>query len=645
MHSSPFRLPSGQALLPELAWIVLIWIGLCGAATSSLAASPAAANASSASSASSTRPGWWHLADPHFSRLPTENALPSNAITALAEDRYGFIWIGTQNGLARWDGYRLRNYQHDPANPHSLPSSFIQVLHLDAQGMLWAGSANGGLAWYNTRTDTFEPIPVGPGGSSHASILNMADDGQGGLLVITAGGLDQIVAERNGFKVKPLALFQLPGAPAPTTAPPLRLAPGEFALRLLHDRQDRIWLSTSLGLRLRDPQTGQFKLLPLQNPDSNPMPGKAPAPLFIISMHQASDGRIWLGTTMQGVFIFEPDKQQLTRLSQVGDNPALKQLQHDQISAILEVQPGEIWIATPPSGLLKMDVASRQIRWIKANPSLPGSLPNDTLCCMLRARSGQIWLGTQDSVSHYLPGAVHTLRANQALPDHLADPNMQAIRTMPDGRIFLGGVKHGLNTIDPAQQIIQRTRPGDLPTDWPYTVIRDISSPLDGKVLLGTDHGLFQTEPDGSRIRPLPLAKAGPEVSITSMLVQGDDVWLGSGFGLLHLNARTGLVPGKGQLIASLERQFISTMVPGQDHTLWLGTMNNGVFQYTPSSGKLRHIVPRPGSAQGLPSKIITSLLQDSRGWLWVSTLDAGISVNQAPQRDLFINLSTAQGL
>ncbi|MET0320720.1 MAG: two-component regulator propeller domain-containing protein, partial [Duganella sp.] len=98
---------------------------------------------------------WDKLATPLFEHLGLEQGLPHPVGMALAQDGEGYIWIGTQSGLARWNGYQMRNFIHNAADAGSLPGDFIQVLHADNQGRLWVGTATAGLAVYDRQKEQF----------------------------------------------------------------------------------------------------------------------------------------------------------------------------------------------------------------------------------------------------------------------------------------------------------------------------------------------------------------------------------------------------------------------------------------------------------------------------------------------------------
>ncbi|MEN9867280.1 MAG: hypothetical protein RL748_2870, partial [Pseudomonadota bacterium] len=129
-------------------------------------------------------PDWSHWYDTVFQHVDTEHGMPNASVTALAQDGEGFIWVGTQDGLARWDGYRFHNYQPRSQDRNSLPGNLVFALHTDSKGRVWVGTASSGLARYERSIDGFVRI----NGISQASVFAIEDDGAGGIWAGTWGG-------------------------------------------------------------------------------------------------------------------------------------------------------------------------------------------------------------------------------------------------------------------------------------------------------------------------------------------------------------------------------------------------------------------------------------------------------------------------
>src|SRR5262249_38888376 len=120
-----------------------------------------------------------------------EQGLPHPVAMALAQDGDGYIWIGTQRGLARWDGYHMRTFLHKRADPDSLPGDFIQTLHVDGLGRLWVGTSSAGLAMWDQANERFVRSSVGQNGIVSA----IASDAAGGLWIANAGGIDYLAPD------------------------------------------------------------------------------------------------------------------------------------------------------------------------------------------------------------------------------------------------------------------------------------------------------------------------------------------------------------------------------------------------------------------------------------------------------------------
>lgn len=136
---------------------------------------------------------WAGLADTPFHRVPTEAGVP-NALgpTAMVQEADGFLWISTQSGLVRWDGYRFRFFRPSLTAQDSLPDGVVQVLHRDRRGKVWIGTPSRGLAGYEPAHDRFVSVGPGADGLSHAGVNAIADAADGGLWIGTDGGLDHL---------------------------------------------------------------------------------------------------------------------------------------------------------------------------------------------------------------------------------------------------------------------------------------------------------------------------------------------------------------------------------------------------------------------------------------------------------------------
>ena len=130
-----------------------------------------------------------------FTYLTTNQGLSQNNVTCILQDRKGFMWFGTQDGLNKFDGYSYTLYRNDPQKSTSISHSYIHTLFEDQQGRLWVGTDAGGLSLFDSSTETFSNYKHIPGlasSLSHNKVMAIAQDGQGYLWVGTAGGAGSV---------------------------------------------------------------------------------------------------------------------------------------------------------------------------------------------------------------------------------------------------------------------------------------------------------------------------------------------------------------------------------------------------------------------------------------------------------------------
>lgn len=137
-------------------------------------------------------------------RLGEERGFPSQTITALYRDRAGFLWVGSREGPAFWDGYSIRSYEHEVGNADSLPDNSIRVIYEDRAGHLWVGTNTGGLARLDRATGKFEVLrhdPAVPTSLSHDSVYAIVETLDGSLWVGTQQGLNRLDPKHADFAI------------------------------------------------------------------------------------------------------------------------------------------------------------------------------------------------------------------------------------------------------------------------------------------------------------------------------------------------------------------------------------------------------------------------------------------------------------
>ncbi|MGH8137747.1 MAG: ligand-binding sensor domain-containing protein [Steroidobacteraceae bacterium] len=575
---------------------------------------------------------WAGLADSVFQHLAHDNELPNSALpTSVAQDGDGFLWIGSQNGLARWDGYHFRVFRANPGQPGALPDNFIQTLHSDVRGGLWIGTSSGGLVRYDREHDRFVVYPVGPKGLSHVSVRAIADDGTGGVWVATEGGLDHVVPGSDAIG----HLRHVEGDP--------RSLPDNRIRGLLHDRHGTLWVGTASGLVRLDSLAAGFVPVPLPAPE-----GQLPSPWTFL---EDSEGRMWIGTVHHGAYVIESRGGAAQPVHE--SDPVRSTLQNEGVGAIIEPVPGHIWLGTVGHGIVTVDVATLHTGRIRHDPTLPASLADDTIQALYKDRAGLIWICSNRSVSRYDAGqsAVITVFGASSRTDSITDTNVDSVLPMRDGRVWLGLDSNGVDIIDPAGERIAGLRPDPAHplTALPKDYINALTASPGGDVFVGTEQGLYRADGGGRGAVRLSVPQRDPTAPVWALLLDNDVLWIGGFDGLwaLSLSAANSPPLSHGEAASGLTDQRITSLERDGAGFLWVGT-KNGLNRVNLATHAIERILPDPANPTALSASYVTSLLTDSRGRLWVGTFGGGVSVlesRDAAGRPRFRRLGVAQGL
>lgn len=549
-------------------------------------------------------PSWRGLADILFQHWGTEQGLSHGIVTALAQDGDGFIWVGTQGGLSRWDGYRFKNYQQDSNNPRSLPDSFVAVLHTDRRGRLWVGTSSAGLAMYDKATDQFVRYKAGPKGLSHVAVHAISDDGSDGLWIGTEAGLDHLQFASNTIE---------------TT----RFKSGVTALLTARDGQFWIGTRQSLMRRKAGSRVWESQNLPL---DDEKLP-------YVSVLTQDEQGVIWLGSKQHGAFFLPAGAQKFMRIVEtVG--PDVSVLAHDWISQIVRSGPDQVWLGTFGHGIVVYDTRRKTTRRIQNDPAVAASLTHNTVMAMLRDQSGLLWIGGHRGLQLFDPqqtGIISLLGGHRS--DGVSDVDVRCILELADGHIWLGLANKGIDIFDARQGLVgalrvDQTQPLNA---LPAGRVNAMAQDMQGQVYIGTDRGLYQANPDGSNLHRLFLGDGLNQEVVRSLYFDGKTLWVGiSNDGLWQYQGLTAdgkLKPGLSRPAGfeNLTDLRVNVMLNDGQGGLWVGT-RNGLNRVRPGQAAQK-IINDPLDPHSLPVGSISTLFKDKKGRLWVGGQGVGIAI------------------
>ncbi|TAD99671.1 MAG: hypothetical protein EAZ97_08165 [Bacteroidetes bacterium] len=601
-----------------------------------------------------------------FKHLETENGLSNSSVRCILQDKEGFMWFGTENGLNRYDGYDWTVFRHQTDDSASLSNNFIRAMIEDRTGNLWVATQDG-LNCFNKKTNHFTVFKHKENENSikNNNILAILEDSKGFIWIALDGGLNKFNPKTGFFE-----LF-LKDSLNPKSL-------NDNRVRSLYEDQDQnLWIGTfEGGLNLFDKKTNTFQHF--KNKKNNSM---------IRQIIPAANNKLWLATR-QGLILF--DKKTKTHKKYLFNNQNFDNLMNNELWSICEDQ-GVLWIGTE-NGLQQFDPKTEKFNTYKQQNYNTYSLSSSVVYSVEKDRSGVLWIGTAFGGLNYLDRQFNqfSLYQNQSgNPNSLSNNMVRGILEDSEGLIWIATEGGGLNVFDRKNNQWKnfRHQPNNnnsLSSDKIWSLFEDKNKNLwigtleDGlalnlfnkkknsfstakhfkkkiernrqqailsikgqedNLLVSTWLNIWNFDPKKHVFSPFTDKKI-PTNLIESLnilyLDKKNNVWVASDKGLVKFNK-----DGTSKVYEQkngLTYNQIRNIHEDKKGIIWLGT-ENGLSELDPKTEKFTNYQRK----DGLLAETIYGILEDSKGNLWLSS-NQGISFFDMQTRK-FENYNQKDGL
>ncbi len=595
-------------------------------------------------------------------RVSQEQGLSQNLIRVVLQDRKGFMWFASEDGLNCYDGYDFTVYRHDPEDAGSISGNDLYTLFEDSRGVLWASTAYGldafdyatgtfthhmssrtgsrrenegpvaqvyedstGVFWLITERnvlfrfdrETGESVrythdAANPRSIGHQRVSCILEDSGRRLWFGTAGGLSLLDRDSGLFT----NYRYIPGNPTS-----LR---GTTVLALYQDpATGDLWIGTDMGLSRRDSESGTFKWY------SDPS-GKLDTGT-VGTIFRDSPGQIWL-SAQKGLYVYDPVGDTASRYVHDPDDPY--SVSSHYAHTIFQDSFGTIWLLTNYAGLNQWDPEKKRFYRYSNDPYDPLHSVGNMVTGVCEDRSGVLWFGCLDGGVSKLDRErtkfAH-VKAGPEEPHNLSSNLISGFAEDGRGRLWIGAIGGGLNVLDPVTGKYSHYRhqpenPNSLGSDD----VRVIRADSDGNIWAGTiNAGISCFSPDTGRFKRYYKREGDPN-SLASNAVyaliqdRSGFIWAGTfGGGLNRLNPRDGRVrrflpdPGNPK---SLGYYKVFCIYEDRKGDLWIGTWGGGMDKYVPDTGGFIHFRYEPGNSKSLPNDQVECIYHDEAGRLWIGT-------------------------
>jgi len=573
-----------------------------------------------------------------FQRISVDDGLSKNNVTALLQDKTGFIWIGTFDGLNRYDGYEFTiyrqtdepgsishnniislaedkegniwigtigggvnkfdprtesfiHYKHEPGNPNSLTDDYVGVVYPDKSGIIWIGTERGGLNKLDPITNTFTSynhFPDNPQTISGNGIFSLVEDHQGFLWVGTwNSGLYKFDKQNEtfqSFRHDP----QDPGSIA-----------NDQVTELMVDHWGHLWVGTSNGVSTFNRSRGIFI-----NFHHDPQNTNSLSSNLILSLFEDSNNQIWIGTAeglnqLKTGDSFTHYKFNLSDANSISDN---------RVQAILEDRSGLMWAGTYV-GLNKFNPNTLGIKYYRSEPGNPNSLTDPKVRSIFQDRTGDVWIGTANGLNRYLlqTKTYEHFLPNKEVPGSVNAKHVSAIYEDNKGTLWVGYNEGGIDKFNNQRKTFKNYshNPNDANSISGDDILF-IYGDSQGKIWIGTwGDGLNCFDPDKEQFDHYFHSHQSPN---------------------------------------SLGGQYPFTMVEDDKGILWIGFWSNGLDRFDPQKGVFKNYRHDPRDSSSLSNERLRALFVDSNGLIWIGTEGGGLNLFN-PRDETFSHYTTQHGL
>jgi len=607
----------------------------------------------------------------YFESFNRESGLSQLAINAIAQDDAGFLWVGTEDGLNRFDGYAFTHSTANVGSSAALSSRFIvdlvrgpngdlyvvsdgdgvfhrvaasgelqpiapyarmatlglqhaRVARFDRHGRLWIGTRNSGVVRFNpgnAQLDVFR--------TDDNPVNAVLEDSSGVLWFGTTAGLFRLNADGK-FLPQPL-----PG-----------LARVEVNAIVEDPSTGALWIGTAGGLVRLDRRGTSNRLYQHEASDARTLPADT-----VNTLLRDSAGRLWIGTA-GGLALLDATSDSFSVYRR--DDRDSASLPDNDVRSLFEDRSGLLWIGTKFGGLAKWDQRTWSFGHHAASPE--EGFASRNIMAITEGR-GRTWVGTWAGITVLDPrhNTTRTLRHHPDTPDSLTDDRVMSLIAGRDGTLWAGTMEGGLNRIDPdTERVVAYTHDRSDPRSLAAPGVMSIFEDSRRRIWVGTyGGGLQRLKREDATFERYPRNADRAQATATERVtVIAEDptgmLWIGTdGGGLGLLDPETGrmtILRHEPANPATLSASTVYSIHIDMQKRVWLGMRGGGLERVTgdprdPASLRFQHF----SEADGLPNNSVYGVLSDSDGRLWLSTNNGLARFD--PEKRRFRTFHRADGL
>lgn len=551
-----------------------------------------------------------------FHHLNYEQGLSQSTVNCILKDSRGYFWIGTNDGLNRWDGHSFKVYYHRDAHVNSIAQGAVNTILEDTEGNLWIATAKGGLSKYNPNEDSFYTFKI-PSDSAVAHIANHLTDiafYKDALFASTlTGQLYRFDLEKESFDKVEIVN---------TNKEVIQVN----IINNLVVQNNVFWIASTGGaIKVEKFFQKDNKTRLLGNlifPETN-----------ITAVYYDTKNYIWFGTCKSGAIQKNRLTNEIIRFQP--DKDAGESVNNSSVKTFCEVRNGSLWIGTGGGGLNVYSYQDKKFTYYQSNSAKSYSLSSNYINTIYSDNDDNLWLGTYN-------GGISYTNNHKQLFHHKNDFQNDAVMSSNSvlafcetslDNVWIGTDGGGMYVYNLQTDVFEHF-PLKKDGEGGSEVITSIRKDGKGKLYIGTFRdGLFVYDMPSGELKNYKFDDTKQCIPTNNVwdiaLGHEGEVWIGSSTVVSLFSPKDGSFSNydlSNKDSSGQKQLFVSCLMVDNKNHLWVGTLFNGIFQL--SKKEKQKLIPLVSSEyRGLTSREISCIFQDSQNRIWVGTTDEGLNV------------------
>ncbi|MDR1938492.1 MAG: response regulator [Tannerellaceae bacterium] len=534
-------------------------------------------------------PGFVAADELNFSHISTQNGLSQNTVRAIVEDKKGFIWAGTLDGLIRYDGYNIQTYRPHAGNPNSLPDHRIKDMFVDKNGYIWIKTYKNEFRCYDPVADSFYDYTPVDGNGQKVSFTNYYESSRGDIwLWGNYAGLLRVRKKEEGFSGTRF----------------LHDADGEKSCCFLfEDSQGAIWAGG---------ETGLYKITDAETPEAFHTEGNIPAFTCAAELNE----KIYFTAAESKLMVYDMKRGSFEQIDYLAANVSFH--------TIATLSDSELLILTQSSGLLTFNIHTGQF----GKPEWSGAQEISGDIRLITDKNKGLWIYNYSGLAWYYNHASGKIKQMRLIPENIAKTvDLERYFIFIDSKdlIWIATYGNGLFCYEPAKDMLTNYRnmpdKNSLTSDYLLSITEDTY----GNIWLGSEYaGIIRIvkTPEYLRIiRPEAETSLGKNNNVRTICEDSHgNIWVGTKNGSLYIydNSLTA-----GKCIGKNLNPY--ALAEDKKQRMWIGTKGNGLYLYdTGKNSEITRYKHDRNDPASLSNDMIFHVMTDTKDRVWIASFFGG---------------------